>query len=435
MPRIAFIGAGSLLFSRRLMIDILTFPDLRDSTFALMDTDPKRLDYARRVAERILSEGDFPASVEATTDRRQALKGADYVVIMILVGGVEAIHPDIEIPLRYGVDQCIGDTLGPGGVFRALRTIPVIIDICRDMEELCPEAWLLNYTNPMAMLCWAMNRATAIKNVGLCHSVQGTAFQLATIIGASIHEISYWVAGINHQAWFLEYKWKGQDAYPLVRQRMQDPLVYSTETTRAELLKHLGYFVTESSGHASEYTPWFRKRPDLLHKYTPGGGWNGGTAFILQLYEADRADYEAELERAASGQEPLAIYRSEEYASHIINSLHTGQPCRINGNVRNDGLITNLPQGACVEVPCFVDKHGINPCFVGDLPPQCAALNRSNIAVQEMAMSAALSGDRRLAFHAVAADPLTAAVLSLEEIQQMVDEMFAAEARWLPQFT
>ncbi len=435
MPRIAFIGAGSLLFSRRLMIDILTFPELRDSTFALMDTDPKRLDYAQRVAERILREGEFPARVEATTDRREALKGADYVVIMILVGGVEAIHPDIEIPLKYGVDQCIGDTLGPGGVFRALRTIPVIIDICRDMEELCPDAWLLNYTNPMAMLCWAMTEATAIKNVGLCHSVQGTAFQLATIIHAPVHQVSYWVAGINHQAWFLEYKWNGADAYPLIRERMQDPLIYSTETARAELLKHLGYFVTESSGHASEYTPWFRKRADLLQKYTPGGGWNGGTAFILQLYETDREDYEAELERAASGQEPLAIYRSEEYASHIINALHTGEPCRINGNVRNDGLITNLPQGACVEVPCFVDKHGINPCFMGDLPPQCAALNRSNIAVQEMAVKAALSADRRLAFHAIAADPLTAAVLSLEETQQMVDEMFAAEARWLPRFT
>jgi len=435
MPRIAFIGAGSLLFSRRLMIDVLTFPELRDSTFALMDIDAKRLDYARRGAERVLREGDYPAKVEATTDRRQALKGADYVIVMILVAGIDAIRADIEIPLKYGVDQCIGDTLGPGGVFRALRTIPVIIDICRDMEELCPDAWLLNYTNPMAMLCWAMNEATAIKNLGLCHSVQHTAWQLAGIIRASIDDISYWVAGINHQAWFLEYKWKGEDAYPLIRERMQDPLIYSTETARAEMLKHLGYFATEFSGHASEYCPWFRKRPDLLKKYTPGGGWNGGTGFILQLYGSDREDYEAELERIASGQEPVAIYRSDEYGSYIIHALHTGQPQRINGNVRNDGLITNLPQGACVEVPCYVDKHGINPCFVGDLPPQLAALNRSNIAVQEMAVKAALSGDRRLAFHAVAADPLTAAVLSLEEIQQMVDEMFAAEACWLPQFT
>jgi alpha-galactosidase len=432
VPRIAFIGAGSLVFSRRLMIDILTFPDLRDSTFALVDIDPQRLDCAQRMAERIVREGDFPAKVEATADRREALKGADYVIIMILVAGIDAIRPDIEIPLKYGVDQCVGDTLGPGGVLRALRTVPVIIDICRDMEELCPDAWLLNYTNPMAMLCWAMNEATAIKNVGLCHSVQGTAWELATIIRVRFHEVSYWVAGINHQAWFLEYKWRGEDAYPRIRERMQDPLVYRAETVRAEMLKHLGYFVTESSGHNSEYTPWFRKRPDLLKRYT-GHGPLDGTGMLVERYSDP--DYGQELERIASGQEPIAIYRSDEYASHIINSLHTGQPCRINGNVRNDGLITNLPQGACVEVPCFVDKHGINPCFVGDLPPQCAALNRSNIAVQEMAVKAALSGDRRLAFHAVVADPLTAAVLSLEEIQQMVDEMFAAEARWLPQFT
>jgi len=432
MPRIAFIGAGSLIFSRRLMIDILTFPDLRDSTFALVDIDPQRLDQARRVAERVLREGEFPAKVEATTDRREALKGADYVIVMILVAGIDAIRPDIEIPLKYGVDQCIGDTLGPGGVFRALRTIPVIIDICRDMEKLCPDAWLLNYTNPMAMLCWAMNEATAIKNVGLCHSVQGTAWELATIIRAPVHQVSYWVAGINHQAWFLEFKWKGEDAYPLVRERMQDPLVYRAEMVRAEMLKHLGYYVTESSGHNSEYTPWFRKRPDLLKRYTGAGPWDG-TGLLVERYSDP--DYGEESERIASGREPIAIYRSDEYAAHIINSLHTGQPCRINGNVRNDGLIINLPQGACVEVPCFVDKHGINPCFVGDLPPQCAALNRSNIAVQEMAVKAALCGDRRLAFHAVAADPLTAAVLSLEEIQHMVDEMFGAEARWLPQFT
>jgi len=432
VPRIAFIGAGSLIFSRRLMTDILTFPDLRDSTFALVDIDSRRLDYARQVAERIVREGGFPARVEATTDRRQALKGADYVIVMILVAGIDAIRPDIEIPLKYGVDQCIGDTLGPGGVFRALRTIPVILEICHDMEELCPDAWLLNYTNPMAMLCWAMNEATAIKNVGLCHSVQGTAWELATFIRIPFHQVSYWVAGINHQAWFLEFKWKGEDAYPLIRERMQDPLVYSAETVRAEMLKHLGYYVTESSGHNSEYTPWFRKRPDLLKRYSGRGPWDG-TGMLVERYSDP--DYGKELERIASGQEPIAIYRSDEYASSIINSLHTGQPCRINGNVRNDGLITNLPQGACVEVPCFVDKHGINPCFVGDLPPQCAALNRSNIAVQEMAVKAALSGDRRLAFHAVAADPLTAAVLSLEEIQQMVDEMFAAEACWLPQFT
>ena len=434
MPRIAFIGAGSLTFSRRLMIDILSFPELRESTFVLMDIDAKRLDYTRRVAERIIREGGFPAQVEATTDRREALRGADYVITMILVGDIEVIRHDINIPLKYGVDQCIGDTLGPGGVFRALRTIPVMLDICRDMEDLCPDAWLLNYTNPMAMVCWAMNDAAAVRNVGLCHSVQGTAWWLAHLAGAPPEEVSYWVAGINHQSWFLELRWKGEDLYPALRRRIDDPQVYNIDTTRFEMLKHLGYFVTESSGHNSEYNPWFRKRPDLLKKYTPGGGWNGGTGFILQLYGTDRQDYEKEMEGIASGEEPLDLSRSEEYGAYIIHSLETGVPRRINGNVRNTRLITNLPEGCCVEVPCYVDRHGISPCFVGELPPHLAAINRSNIAVQEIAVRAALEADREMAFYAIAADPLTAAVLSLEETRQMVDEMFRAEADWLPQF-
>ena len=431
MPKIAFIGAGSIGFSRRLLIDILSWPALQETTFALMDIDTKRLDYTRRVAERILREGDYPAKIQTTTDRREALEGADYVVIMILTGGYEAIEHDINIPLKYGVDQCIGDTLGPGGVFRALRTIPVLLDICRDIEELCPDAWLLNYTNPMAMLCWAMNDATRVKNVGLCHSVQGTAQMLAACIDAPMEEVDYWVAGINHQAWFLQFRWRGEDAYPLLREKINDPDVYNNETTRFEMLKHLGRFVTESSGHNSEYNPWFRKRPDLLEKYTPGGSWNGGTAFILQLYGSDRADYETTLEKLASGAEPIEFDRSHEYGSYIINALHTGEAVRINGNVSNTGLITNLKEGACVEVPCYVDKHGINPCYVGDLPPQLAALNQTNIAVQEMTAKAALTGDRQMAYWAIAHDPLTAAVLSLEEIRQMVGEMFEAEAEWL----
>ncbi len=437
IPKIAFIGDGSIIFARRLMIDLLSFPELGESAFALMDIDAKRLGYTRRVAERIVRETGAPARIEATTDRREALRGADYVITMILVGDIEVIRPDIEIPLKYGVDQCIGDTLGPGGVFRALRTIPAMLDICRDMEELCPDAWLLNYTNPMAMVCWAMNDATAVKNVGLCHSVQGTAGQLARLAGVPREErgnLSYWVAGINHQAWFLELSLNDRDLYPLIRDKIDDPEAYNADTARFEMLKHLGYFVTESSGHNSEYNPWFRKRPELLEKYTPGGSWNGGTGFILQLYGSDREDYESQMEGIASGEEPLDLRRSREYGSHIIHSLETGGSCRINGNVRNTHLITNLPEGCCVEVPCFVDRHGINPCFVGDLPPHLAAVNRSNVAVQELAVKAALAGDRDMAFHAIAVDPLTAAVLSLEEIRRMVDEMFEAEAGWLPQF-
>ena len=437
MARIAFIGAGSLVFARRLIADILSFPELKEATFALMDIDAKRLDYTRRVADRIVREGGSPAQVEVTTDRREALRGADYVITMFQVGALEVIRHDIEIPLKYGVDQCIGDTLGPGGVFRSLRTIPVMVDICRDMEEICPDAWLLNYTNPMAMNCWAVNKTSGVRNVGLCHSVQGTAQWLSALAGVPDehrNEVSHWVAGINHQSWFLELRWKGQDLYPVLRSKIDEQAVYNLDTTRFEMLKHLGYFPTESSGHNSEYLPWFRKRPEILRKYTPGGGWNGGTGFILQLYGRDREDEEKELERMASGEEPLNLKRSEEYGSYIIHSLETGTPCRINGNVANTGLITNLPEGCCVEVPCYVDKHGINPCFVGDLPPHLAAINRSNIAVQELAVRAALDADRDMAFYAVALDPLTAAALSLEEIRQMVDEMFKAEAEWLPYF-
>jgi len=416
------------------MIDILSFPALKDSQFELVDIDSKRLDYAKEIAERIVKEGNFPTKIHVTMDRKEALKGADYVVIMILVGGIDVISKDINIPLKYGVDQCIGDTLGPGGVFRALRTIPVIVDICKDIEKLCPEALVINYTNPMAMLCWAMEEATNVKYVGLCHSVQGTAMELANYIGAPYEEVSYWVAGINHQAWFLEFKWNGKDAYPLLRKRITNLQLYNKDTTRFEMLKHLGYFVTESSGHNSEYSPWFRKRKDLLKKYTSGGGWNGGTGYILQLYGKDREHYEEEIERVASGKEAINLKRSGEYGSYIINAMETGEIVRINGNVCNRGLITNLPEGCCVEVPCYVDKHGINPCFVGDLPPQLAALNKMNISVQEMAVKAALTKDKEMAYYAIAYDPLTAAVLSLGEIKDMVNEMFEAEKTVLPQF-
>jgi len=435
LAKVAFIGAGSLVFSRTLMTDILSYPELQGTTFALMDISEKRLGYIERIARRIIQKGKSPAKVQVTTDRREALKDADYVIIMILVGDLDVIRFDIEIPLKYGVDQCIGDTIGPGGVFRALRTIPVILDICRDVEELCPNALVLNYTNPMAMVCWAMNEATKVRNVGLCHSVQGTASLLASAIGAPEEEIDYLVAGINHQAWFLEFKWKGKDAYPLLREKINDPGFYNRETTRCEMFKHLGYFVTESSGHNSEYNPWFRKRPDLLKKYTPGGGWNGGTGFILELYGKRREDYEKELEEMASGREStIALQPSQEYAAAIIHAMETGKTARINGNVRNEGLITNLPEGCCVEVPCSVDRGGLKPLPVGDLPPQLAALNRSNVAVQEMAVKAALTGDKNMAFYALAYDPLTAAVCSLEEIRAMAQEMFEAEKEWLAQF-
>ncbi len=443
MAKVCIIGAGSLVFTRHLMTDILSFPALQDTHFTLMDIDKKRLGYSERVARRLFQQGGYKkASLETTTNRQKALKGADFVIISILHGGIEVISQDIDIPLKYGVDQCIGDTLGPGGVFRALRTIPVMVEIYRDIERICPQAWVLQYTNPMAMLCLASYETARINLVGLCHSVQGTAWQWATRIGATTSpiagehgsDIDYWCAGINHQAWFLQFRWKGQDAYPLIRKAAQRPEVYREDTTRCEMLRHLGYAVTESSGHNSEYNPWFRKRPELIERYCPGGSWNGGTGFIKTLYGTDREHWEEEMERAASGKEPLDLRRSGEYGAFIIHSILTGEALRINGNVRNTGLITNLPEGCCVEVPCLVDRQGVHPCHVGALPPQLAALNQTNVNVQMMAVRAALTGDRQMAFWSIAHDPLTAAVLSLDEIQAMVDEMFEAEAKWLPQF-
>jgi alpha-galactosidase len=432
-PKIVFIGAGSLVFFKQLFTDMLSFPALQNAVYSLVDIDEKKLAYAERVAKRILKETGRPAAIEVTTDRKKAFIDADYVILAILHGGIDVIRKDIHIPLKYGVDQCIGDTLGPGGVFRFLRTMPVIMDICRDMEKICPNALMLNYTNPMAMICWAINKYTKIKNVGLCHSVQGTAKQLAGYINVPFEEVTYWVAGINHQAWFLEYKWNGKDAYPMIREKINDKNIYGEETTRFEMLKHLDYFVTESSGHNSEYNPWFRKRPDLLKKYT-SNGWNGETGFIIKLYGDDRVNFEEQLEKLASGKEPIDYKRSLEYGSYIINSMQTDELFRINGNVNNDNHITNLLKDSCVEVPCLVDKSGIHPCFVGNLPAHLASINKTNIAVQELAVEAAIEGDKRKVFHSIALDPLTSAVLSLEEIQSMVNEMFEEEKEWLKQF-
>ncbi len=443
MPKVVIIGAGSLVFSRQLMFDILSYPALQETRFSLVDVDPVRLKYAEGVARRILQDGGHKkVKLEATLDRKKALKGADYVIVSILHGGIEVISQDIDIPLKYGVNQCIGDTLGPGGVFRALRTIPVMVAIFRDIERICPNAWVLQYTNPMAMLCLSGFETTGAKIIGLCHSVQGTAWQWATRIGAIDNpivgetgpSIDYWCAGINHQAWYLQFRWNGKDAYPHIHKAAARPEVYREDTTRCEMLKHLGYAVTESSGHNSEYNWWFRKRPALIKKYCPGGSWNGGTGFIKQLYGGDRANWMQEMKDMASGKTPLNLHVSREYGSKIVNALETGETARINGNIRNDGHITNLPRGCCVEVPCYVDKSGFHPCQVGELPPQCAALNAANVAVQQMAVRAALTGDKRMVFWALAYDPLTAAVCSLDEIQAMTDEMFAAQADWLPQF-
>jgi alpha-galactosidase len=387
--------------------------------------------------ERIITEGNYPAKVEVHLDRQNALKGADAVVCTILAGDVKVWRHDIEIPKKYGIDINIGDTRGPAGIFRALRTIPVMLDICRDIEQLCPQAILLNYTNPMAMLCRAMQRETEVLLTGLCHSVQGTADMLARWIGSPLDEFSYTCAGINHQAWYLELSRQGEDAYPILRKAVEErEEIYKEEIIRNEIFLHLGYYVTESSGHNSEYNWWFRKRPDLIERYcTHGTGWNPGVyAYILHEYLIREQTWQREIQNWLDTKEPLDLSRGDEYAAPIMNAYLGGEPYRFNGNVPNTQLITNLPDNACVEVPVYVDKEGLHSLHVGALPPQCAVLTNLNVAVEEMAVEGCLSGDPETVFRAIAHDPLTAAVLSLSEIRQMVKEMFRQNQDYLPTF-
>ncbi len=436
MAKITFIGAGSFGFTRNLVRDVLTFATTQDATLCLMDINPERLAYIERAVNKIIAQGNYPATVVATQNRAEALEGSDAVLCTILNGGVDVWRHDIEIPKEYGIDTNIGDTRSVSGVFRALRTIPVMLDICHDIERYCPKAILLNYTNPMAMLCRAMQRETSVQVTGLCHSVQGTAEMLAKWIGAPMSEIDFVCGGINHQAWYLKYLWKGEDAYPLIRAAIENEEIYLQEIVRNEMFKHLDYYVTESSGHNSEYNAWFRKRPELIEKYcTPGTGWNPGKyGYCLDSYSDRDLHWKEEITNWLSDENVLDLQRGHEYAAYIINAYLGGDPFEFNGNVPNTGLIPNLPAQACVEVPVLANRRGYNPMFVGALPPQLAALNNQSIAVEEMAVEAAISGDPRLVFHAVAYDPLTAAVCSLDEIRDMVQVMLRKNADYLPQF-
>ena len=438
MTKITFIGAGSLGFTAGLVRDILTFPLLEDAHIALMDIDAERLDFAHKTVLKLVEAGKYPAKVTATLDRVEALKGADVVLTTILTGSTDVWKYDIEIPKKYGVDINVGDTRGPSGIFRFLRTLPPMTDIVRDMEKYCPHAILLNYTNPMAMLCGALQRQTRIPVTGLCHSVQGTAMMLAVWIGALYPEVSYLCAGINHQAWYLKYEVSGQDAYPLIHKTItENPDIYNAEQVRNEMYLALGYYVTESSGHNSEYNWWFRKRPDLIEKYcTHGTGWNPGEyAYILKEYQNTEATWKdgvrVELAKEVTRSD---LTRGLEYAAYIINALKGGEPFKFNGNVPNTKLITNLSEGACVEVPVYVDKAGFHPLHVGPLPPECAILTQLSSGIEEMAITAALTGDPTMVFRAICHDPLTAAVLSLAEIRQMTNELFARHKDYLPQF-
>ncbi|MDR1692486.1 MAG: alpha-glucosidase/alpha-galactosidase, partial [Oscillospiraceae bacterium] len=376
--------------------------------------------------------------VVVTTDRAAALEGADGVVCTILNGGVQVWRHDIEIPKAYGVDINVGDTRGPSGIFRFLRTAPVMLDICRDIEKYCPKAVFLNYTNPMAMLCRIMQGEFPKLTIsGLCHSVQGTAWMLSQWLGEDMKDVTYTCAGINHQAFYLEYKVRGEDAYPRLRAAMERPEVYNEEIVRNELFKAFGYYITESSGHNSEYCWWFRKRPDLIEKYCKDGtGWNPGEyAYILNNYLKAEDNWEPEIIDWLEHGEVDKLWHGE-YAASIFNAIFgNGEPFRFNGNIRNIGIVDNLPHGACVEVPCLADRDGLTPFKVGDMPRQLSALCSLSSQLEELAVEGALTGDPMKVYQAVMMDPLTAAVLSLAEIKEMVRDMFEKNRDYLGHFT
>jgi len=419
MPKIALVGAGSVVFARRFLQDVVGTPSLADSDIALMDVSEDRLDLIGSYTRRLVSDMGTSATVDTTTDRLRALEGADYVITTIRVGDDLAI--DQGIPLEYGLDQSVADTIGPGGVFKALRTVPSLLDICEDMERACPDALLLQYTNPMAMACWAIAEATDIQAVGLCHSVQNTTAQLAGYIGAPRESVSAWVAGINHMAWFLRFERDGEDAYPDLWDALENDETFALDPVRFEVMRHFGFFVSESTRHMSEYVPYFRTKAERMERF----GLNAISTDLSRLETRNDA-YFAAMRDEVAGETPLSAEPSDEYASIIMNSIETGEPSVINGNVPNFGLISSLAEGACVEVPCLVDDLGLHPMAVGELPPQLAALCRSNMAVQELAVRAVLDGSRDAARHAVMLDPLTSATLSLDEIDSMFDEMWAA---------
>lgn len=444
MAKIVFVGAGSVGFSRRIFTDLMHYEKFKDAEICLVDIHEGRLKMAERAFRKLIEVGNYKVNLKCSLDRRELLKGADAVLITILNGDCSIWQHDILIPKKYGVDICVGDTRGVAGIFRGLRTLPVMLDICRDIEELCPKALVLNYTNPMAILCHGMQQATDVNVTGLCHSVQGTANMLARWAGVPEEEITYTCAGVNHLSWYTRLEHNGKDLYPILKEKVfSDESIYKEEIVRNEMFKAFGYYVTESSGHNSEYTWWFRKRPELIQDYcTDGTGWNPGEhAYILNEYRKREEEWEkifeewinsSDWEDAEKRGEHLK--KSNEYASCIINAYLGGEPFKFNGNVQNTGLVTNLPEEACVEVPVLASHYKLEPIHAGALPSAVLPLTTLTALIEKMTVDASLNGDRDLVYQAVAQSPLTAAVLSLAEIRKMVDELFEINKDYLPQF-
>lgn len=431
MAKVAIIGAGSIVFCKTLMLDILATPGLEGTEFALMAPTTRRTSQVEAFANRVIKTNGLPASVWKTTDRREALQGADYVIATFQVGGTQAFDMDVNIPLKFGVDQCIGDTLGPGGIFRTLRSLPVMMDLAHDMEELCPNALLLQYVNPMATNCWALGK-TKVQFVGLCHGVQTTMDLISGYVGLPKDQIDFLAAGINHMAWFLKLEHKGEDLYPILRERFEQPEYYVNEKVRGEVFRQFGYFMTESTGHLSEYLPYFRKNQMALDLYCDEPAFGGETGAYLKWGQG--VDEKYNNQDILANESAVLPRRSIEYGSYIIEAMETGKPFKLNGNVINNGMISNLPADCCAEGPIYVDRLGLHKTVVGELPPQCAALNLTNINVQRLAVEAGLSGDPEHIVHACALDPLSSARLTLNEIREMACAMLDAESQWLPQF-
>ena len=436
MPKITFMGAGSTVFAKNVLGDSMMTPALAESEIALYDIDPVRLRESELMLNSINNNLGNKAVIRAylgVENRREALRGAKYVVNAIQVGGYDPCTiTDFEVPKKFGLKQTIADTLGIGGIFRALRTIPVMMDFARDMEAVCPDAWFLNYTNPMAMLTGAMLRMTGVKTVGLCHSVQSCVSGLLKKLDMDVEQPIQWkIAGINHQAWLLEVTKDGADLYPEIKKRalQKNASMRHDDMVRFEIMRRFGYYVTESSEHNSEYTPWFikDKYPQNIEKYN------------IPLDEYPRrcihqiADWEKR--RDALTKDPhLTHERTREYASYIMEAMETNIPYKIGGNVLNNGLITNLPANACVEVPCMVDMSGVTPCFIGDLPEQCAALNRTNINVQLLTIEAARTLRKDYIYQAALLDPHTASELDMDDTVALCDALIEAHGDWLPKY-
>ena len=423
--KIVFIGSGSIIFVQNLIGDCLLTPCLADAEYALLDIDAEKLALSERMLQRLNeSVNSGRAHIRAYTSQKEALRGADFVISAIQVGGYRRVVPDFEIPAKYGLKQTYADTLGIGGIFRGLRTVPVMQGIVRDMMEVCPDAWLLNYVNPMAIITGAMLKSTGVKMVGLCHSVQVCASDLLRGLGMPTDHLRYKIAGINHQAWLLELEQNSVDIYPEVRKRAFARKDIHPDMVRYEIFQRFGYYVTESTQHTAEYTPYFIKRayPGLAELY-------GVKTEMYRDWGKSQQEYWSHARKMEN--EPLTHTRTKEFASYILEAMTTGTPFEIAANVLNHGYIENLPQGCCVEVPCVVDAAGITPRRMGRLPEQCAALNRTNINVQELTIEAALTHKREHIYHAAMLDPHTAAELSISDIIALCDEMIESNAGWI----